>query len=95
MAKKVQATVKLQLPAGKATPAPPVTPAMQLAKGFHNQTVRMTVHTSIGGSRVRIAISNAMGKAPLAIGSAHVARPGAGSAIVAGSDHALLFPSRR
>jgi len=28
MAKKVQATVKLQLPAGKATPAPPVGTAL-------------------------------------------------------------------
>ena len=67
---------------------------MQLAKGFHNQTVRMTIHTSIGGSRVRVAISNAMGKAPLAIGVAHIARPGAGSGVVAGSDHALLFSGK-
>jgi len=47
MAKKVQAIVKLQIPAGKATPAPPVGPAlgqhgvniMEFCKGFNAQTV--------------------------------------------------------
>jgi lysophospholipase L1-like esterase len=83
-------------PAGQPapSPAPPPTPAMQLAKGFHNQTVRMTVHTSIGGARVRIAISNAMGKTPLVIGAAHIARRGEGSGVAAGSDHALLFSGK-
>jgi large subunit ribosomal protein L11 len=46
MAKKVQAIVKLQTPAGKANPAPPVGPAlgqhgvniMEFCKGFNAQT---------------------------------------------------------
>ena len=46
MAKKVQAIVKLQLPAGKANPSPPVGPAlgqhgvniMEFCKGFNAQT---------------------------------------------------------
>ena len=46
MAKKVKAVVKLQLPAGKATPAPPVGPAlgqhgvniMQFVKEFNSRT---------------------------------------------------------
>ncbi len=46
MAKKVVATVKLQIPAGKATPAPPVGPAlgqygvniMEFCKAFNDQT---------------------------------------------------------
>ena len=46
MAKKVQAIVKLQIPAAKATPAPPVGPAlgqhgvniMEFCKGFNAQT---------------------------------------------------------
>jgi len=46
MAKKVQAVVKLQIPAGKANPAPPVGPAlgqhgvniMEFCKGFNAQT---------------------------------------------------------
>ena len=46
MAKKVQAVVKLQIPAGKANPSPPVGPAlgqhgvniMEFCKGFNAQT---------------------------------------------------------
>src|SRR5207247_9568423 len=46
MAKKVQAMVKLQIPAGKANPSPPVGPAlgqhgvniMAFCKGFNAQT---------------------------------------------------------
>jgi len=46
MAKKVQAMVKLQLPAGKATPAPPAGPAlgqhgvniMEFCKAFNART---------------------------------------------------------
>jgi large subunit ribosomal protein L11 len=46
MAKKVQAQVKLQIPAGKATPAPPVGPAlgqhgvniMEFCKAFNGKT---------------------------------------------------------
>ena len=46
MAKKVQAIVKLQIPAGKANPSPPVGPAlgqhgvniMEFCKGFNAQT---------------------------------------------------------
>ena len=46
MAKKVQAMVKLQIPAGKANPSPPVGPAlgqhgvniMEFCKAFNAQT---------------------------------------------------------
>lgn len=46
MAKKIQAVVKLQIPAGKANPSPPVGPAlgqhgvniMEFCKGFNAQT---------------------------------------------------------
>jgi lysophospholipase L1-like esterase len=58
---------------------------------FNNQTARMVVRTSIGGRRVRVALSNAYGAAPLTVGGAHIALRGKDSAIVAGSDHALTF----
>lgn len=61
------------------------------ANNFNNQTVRMIVHTSIGGNRVRVQLSNAYGATPLAIGAAHIALRSEDSAIVAGSDRALLF----
>ena len=61
---------------------------------FNNQTVRMIVHTSIGGSRVRIQLSNTFGATPLRIGSAHIALRAKDSAIVPGSDRALTFSGR-
>jgi lysophospholipase L1-like esterase len=61
---------------------------------FHNQTVRMIAHTSIGGRRVRIELSNAFGSTPLVIGAAHIALRDKESAIVPASDHALLFGGR-
>lgn len=55
------------------------------------QTIRQIVHTSLGGRRVRVRLSNAYGQSPLVIGSAHVAISDNGSAIVAGSDRILTF----
>jgi len=40
---------------------------------IHNQTVRQIIHTSIGGSAVRVAVTNLFGSEPLDIGAAHVA----------------------
>jgi lysophospholipase L1-like esterase len=51
----------------------------------------MIAHTSIGGRRVRIELSNAFGNAPLAIGSAHIAMRDKDSSVVPSSDRALLF----
>ena len=56
-----------------------------------NQTVRMVVRTSIGGRRTRVRLSNAFGSTPVIVGSAHLARRGTGSSIVAGTDRALTF----
>jgi hypothetical protein len=61
------------------------------AEAFHNQTLRLIVHTSAGGKTVRVKISNVFGDQPLIIGSAHVARRAAGANIEAGSDRTLLF----
>jgi lysophospholipase L1-like esterase len=72
-------------------PPPPLFPAPPT---INNQTVRMIVHTSIGGHRVRVQLSNAFGTNPLQIGAAHVALHDKDSAIVAGSDHALTFSGR-
>lgn len=66
-------------------------PVFQELKSFHDQTVRMVVHFSLGGRRIRVRLSNAHGRGPLMVGAAHVALHGQGSAIVAGSDRTLLF----
>jgi lysophospholipase L1-like esterase len=51
----------------------------------------MVVHTSIGGRRVRVQLSNAAAAAELMIGSAHIAIRAKDSAIVPGTDRALTF----
>lgn len=61
------------------------------ADEFQNQTVRMIVHVSLGGNRIRVQLSNAFGNHSLTIGSAHVAIQQRGDAIETSSDRALTF----
>ena len=58
---------------------------------FNNQTLRQIVHTSLGGDRVRIVLSNAFGTVPLQVGAASVALRQKDSAIVASSSRPLTF----
>ena len=58
---------------------------------FNRQTVRQVARLSIGGTRLRVVISNEGGTSPLHIGAAHVARHAEGSAIAEGSDRPLRF----
>ena len=73
-----------------ASPVAPL-PANTTNTGFTNQTVRLIVHTSLGGSEVRVRLSNAFGTESLAIGSAHVALRSRNEGIVSGTDRALTF----
>jgi lysophospholipase L1-like esterase len=66
-------------------------PAPAETGAFNNQTLRMTMRTSLGGREVRVRLSNAYGNRPLRIGGAHVALREAGAAIVAASDRKLTF----
>jgi lysophospholipase L1-like esterase len=61
---------------------------------FTNQTLRQIVHTSIGGSKARVVLSNAYGTAPVTIGAAHIALRDKDSAIQATSGRALTFSGR-
>ena len=84
-------------PAAPAPPAqgnPPPPPLFPAPPTISNQTVRMIVHTSIGGHRVRVQFSNAFGTSALQIGAAHLALHDKDSAIVGGSDHALTFSGK-
>jgi lysophospholipase L1-like esterase len=64
---------------------------LNIPRSMWNQTVRQIAHVSIGGSRVRVVLSNEYGTHPLTIGAAHIALQGSGPSIVAGSDRALTF----
>ena len=61
-----------------ATWAAGLAPASTTGKsstGFTEQTVRMFVHTSVGGEKARVRLSNRFGKGPLTIGHATIALP--------------------
>jgi lysophospholipase L1-like esterase len=62
---------------------------------LQDQTIRQLARLSLGGSRLRIVLSNHYGREPLVIGAAHAARSAGGAAIVPGSDRAVTFGGRR
>lgn len=61
---------------------------------FHHQTIRLIVHTSVGGKKVRIRIANTFGDQPVLIGAAHIARRASEADIEPGSDRTLKFHGR-
>ena len=69
-------------------PQPFIPKALQT---YHKQTLRLIVHTSAGGRKVRIRISNTYGDKPLFIGAAHIARRASAADIDPASDRALTF----
>ncbi len=85
-------------------PAPPATPPAQPPPGttfgpqpfthFTNQTLRQIVRASVGGSRVRVVLSNAFGTAPLTIGAAFIALRDKDAAIQATHGRPLTFSGR-
>lgn len=69
-------------------------PANALSRDdLQNATLRQIVHLSIGGSQLRVRLSNRFGTAPLVINEVHVAEPvsAASPKIVSGTDRALTF----
>lgn len=59
-----------------------------------NQTLRQIVRATIGGSRLRVALTNVFGTEPLEVGAAHAAVRAAGAAIEPGTGAALTFGGR-
>jgi len=73
-----------------ASPVAPL-PANTTNPGFTNQTLRLVVHTSLGGNEVRVRLSNAFGTESLLIGAAHIALRSMNAGTVSGTDRALTF----
>jgi lysophospholipase L1-like esterase len=71
-------------PAGPPPGPPPV-------RAFSNQTLRLIVHPTLGGDRLRVVLSHNFGTAPLVIGAASVALRAKDAAIVANSSRPLRF----
>jgi len=61
---------------------------------YTNQTLRLIVHTSLGGNQVRVRFSNVFGAQPLDIGTAHIALRNSDARIVINSDRSLTFSGR-
>jgi len=72
-----------------ATAAQPFLP--KSLQTYRNQSLRLIVHTSAGGRKVRIKVSNVYGDGPLVIGGARIARRTRGAEIDRSSDRMLKF----
>jgi lysophospholipase L1-like esterase len=80
-----------------ASPSPQLAaPAQMLSNNFlfENQTIREVVHTSAGGSTIRVRLSNAYGRESITIGAAHVGLWDRESSTVGASNRALTFGGR-
>lgn len=64
---------------------------MEDAPRLRDRTLRLIVHSTVGGDRVRVRLSNLFGKGPVEIGGAHIALRDEGAQIVPASDRALSF----
>ena len=80
--------------AAQAPPGPTTIDAIfgnDHSRAFENQTIRNIAHTSVGGKRVRVRLSNAFGAAPLRIGAAQVALRRFGASIYPQTNRRLTF----
>src|SRR5206468_12520158 len=59
-------------------------------------TLRQLIRTSIGGSRIRLKVSNAFGRTPLTIAGVNIARAASpGSSRIAATDRPVTFAGAR
>ena len=61
---------------------------------IRNETLRLIVWTTLGGTQVRVKLTNRFSTTPLAVSAAHVARRQSGGTIVAGTDRTLTFAGK-
>ncbi|GGF29332.1 hypothetical protein GCM10011611_39240 [Aliidongia dinghuensis] len=69
-----------------ASPSDPLLTADKPSPSYKDQTVRLVAHVSIGGSRIRLRLSNGLGRAPLIVGAVHVCLSGRDA-----PDHVVTF----
>jgi lysophospholipase L1-like esterase len=88
-AKKTSPQKSAPQPQSKGRSSSPI--MFDMPSSLKNQTVRMIVHTSLGGRQIRLNFSNALGNPIVQIGSARVAVHKAGGSVVPGTDRPVTF----
>jgi lysophospholipase L1-like esterase len=79
-----------------ASPVPPV-PSPEdgrSAEGFEDETLRLIVRTSVGGSSLRVRLANTFGEQPVTIGHTEVGIQDEGATVVSGSNREVSFGDR-
>src|SRR5262245_15354955 len=66
-------------------------PSDALGRSFVDQTLRLVVNPTLGGTRVRVRLSNRYRSEPVTFGAAAIARRAAGAAVVRGTTRMLRF----
>ena len=56
-----------------------------------DRTLRIVAHLTLGGSKVRVRLSQRFSSSALEVGAAHIAIRSSGSAIISTTDRALTF----
>jgi hypothetical protein len=94
------AVVPLAPVAATSAPIPPSAPVSTAAASAtaplplvwpQGQTLRQIVHTSIGGSKVRVVLTNVFGTLPLRVGGAAVSQRGNDVSVLPDTTRALTF----
>lgn len=66
-------------------------PGLPVPANLSDQTVRMIAHVSIGGTRLRVQLSNAIGRRAVTLNEVRIAPRLTGSSVDAGRSHLLTF----
>ena len=80
-------------PSYLAAPAP-ARDSVDRVPTYVDRTFRQILRTTLGGSRVRIRLTNEYGERPLVIGAAHIALRDSGTAIQGATDRPITFGGR-
>ena len=78
------------VPTWRAAPQQPMSSGTSQT-GLDDETVRMVIHTTVGGDTLRLRFSNAYGTLPVTIGKVDVALRRFSSTIVPGTDRVVTF----
>jgi lysophospholipase L1-like esterase len=99
-AQPIGAPSTMMRPPGRAAGPPPSSRSgpgglrLGAPETLNDQTFRMTLRSTVGGRRLRLAFSNAVNAPVVKLGAAHIALHAKDSTIVEGSDRALTFDGK-